>query len=149
MDGIFLQIEIKAFISEKCVVTPHSKCSWYHFIFGYQTLAKFCLLHIVLNRAILRQLFLYCYFLEEGSSGNSTSVVINEGSAFIIINSLYISRRIRPTHSLTNTLCSVLPPWLHSNSSTLPCVSPSQQSLSKWSLVSLSPFVLLESTLML
>ena len=149
MDGIFLQIEIEAFISEKCMLTPHSKCSWHHFLFGYQALAKFCLLHIVLNRAILRQLFLYCYFLEEGSSGNSTSVVIREGSAFIIINSLHASRRIRPTHSLTNILGSVLPPWLHSDFSTLPCVSPSQQSLSKWSLVSLSPFVLLESTLML
>ena len=48
----------------------------------------------------------------------------------IIIKSPRASRRIRPTHSQTNTPCPAPLPWLHSNSSTLPCFSLSLNSSS-------------------
>lgn len=68
----------------------------------------------------------------------------------IIIKSLRTSRSsIRLKWSLSNTLCSVSSSCLHSNSSTLPYFSPSPQSFFKWSLVSVSPFILLVSNPML
>ena len=68
----------------------------------------------------------------------------------IIIKSLRTSRSsIRLTWSLSNTLRSVSSSRLHSKSPTLPYFSPSPQSFFKWSLVSISPFILLASNPML
>ena len=63
----------------------------------------------------------------------------------IIISSHHPSRCIRLPRCQSNTFCFVLPPWLHSSSSTQSCSFLSPQSFSKWSqfsLQSLTPSLL-------